>query len=79
MEEISITEEPYFDVDCTHLKSFDADLYRQLICYPQVTYLLSRNSNNNNTVRSRHHKVLIGLFIRRAWQVLAQSDKIFAA
>ena len=36
MEEISITEEPYFDVDCSHLKSFDSDLYRQLICYPQV-------------------------------------------
>ena len=36
MEEISITEEPYFDVDCSHLKVFDAELYRQLICYPQV-------------------------------------------
>jgi len=39
MEEISITEEPYFDVDCSHLKSFDAELYRQLICYPQVMVL----------------------------------------
>lgn len=33
--EISVTEEPYLDVDCLHLKTFDATLYRQLICYPQ--------------------------------------------
>nr|XP_002123450.1 DNA replication licensing factor MCM4 [Ciona intestinalis] len=35
LEDISVTEEPYFEVDCSHLKTFDADLYRQLICYPQ--------------------------------------------
>ena len=23
------------NIDCGHLKTFDADLYRQLICYPQ--------------------------------------------
>lgn len=23
------------NIDCGHLKMFDADLYRQLICYPQ--------------------------------------------
>lgn len=23
------------NIDCGHLKLFDADLYRQLICYPQ--------------------------------------------
>nr|CAB3263693.1 DNA replication licensing factor MCM4 [Phallusia mammillata] len=35
LEEISVTEDPYLDVNCAHLKTFDADLYRQLICYPQ--------------------------------------------
>nr|XP_039268975.1 DNA replication licensing factor mcm4-B-like [Styela clava] len=35
LEEISVTEEPYLDIDCIHLKSFDRDLYRQLVCYPQ--------------------------------------------
>uniref|UniRef100_H2ZKX3 DNA replication licensing factor MCM4 n=1 Tax=Ciona savignyi TaxID=51511 RepID=H2ZKX3_CIOSA len=35
LEEISVTEEPFFEVNCSHLKAFDADLYRQLICYPQ--------------------------------------------
>ncbi|XP_076806416.1 DNA replication licensing factor mcm4-A-like [Clavelina lepadiformis] len=35
LEEISVTEEPYFDVNCLHLKDFDTDLYRQLVCYPQ--------------------------------------------
>lgn len=35
LEEISVTEEPYLDIDCCHLKLFDSDLYRQLICYPQ--------------------------------------------
>ena len=23
------------NIDCGHLKTFDADLYRQLVCYPQ--------------------------------------------
>ena len=22
-------------IDCSHLKQFDAELYRQLVCYPQ--------------------------------------------
>uniref|UniRef100_H2ZKX4 DNA replication licensing factor MCM4 n=1 Tax=Ciona savignyi TaxID=51511 RepID=H2ZKX4_CIOSA len=39
LEEISVTEEPFFEVNCSHLKAFDADLYRQLICYPQVSYV----------------------------------------
>lgn len=33
--EISVTEEPYLDMDCAHLMQFDPNLYRQLICYPQ--------------------------------------------
>ena len=45
LEEISVTEEPYFDVNCLHLKDFDTDLYRQLVCYPQVSLSLTyRNS-----------------------------------
>lgn len=24
------------NVNCSHIQTFDADLYRQLICYPQV-------------------------------------------
>lgn len=35
MEEISVTEHPYINIDCKHLKSYHSDLYRQLICYPQ--------------------------------------------
>ena len=27
--------EPYLNINCEHLKKFDADLYRQLLCYPQ--------------------------------------------
>lgn len=26
---------PFLNIDCGHLKTFDADLYRQLVCYPQ--------------------------------------------
>jgi len=35
LAEISVTENAYLNVDCRHLKAFHADLYRQLICYPQ--------------------------------------------
>jgi len=35
LEEITITEKPYFNVDCLHLKAYHAELYRQLINYPQ--------------------------------------------
>ena len=28
-------ETPFLSIDCGHLKTFDADLYRQLISYPQ--------------------------------------------
>ena len=27
--------EPFLNFNCDHLKEFDADLYRQLVCYPQ--------------------------------------------
>lgn len=35
MEEIHTLEEPYLNLNCAHLKTFDEALYRQLICYPQ--------------------------------------------
>jgi len=35
MEEITVTEHPYINIDCKHLKSYHGNLYRQLICYPQ--------------------------------------------
>jgi len=35
LEEIHTLEEPYLNLNCAHLKTFDQDLYRQLICYPQ--------------------------------------------
>ena len=35
LEQIADLETPYLDVNSTHVKMFDEDLYRQLICYPQ--------------------------------------------
>ncbi|KFM57235.1 DNA replication licensing factor mcm4-A, partial [Stegodyphus mimosarum] len=35
LEEIYTLEEPFLNVNCAHLNSFDADLYRQLVQYPQ--------------------------------------------
>lgn len=35
LEEIHTLEEPYLNLNCAHLKTFDESLYRQLICYPQ--------------------------------------------
>ncbi|XP_073953946.1 disc proliferation abnormal [Choristoneura fumiferana] len=35
LEEIHTLEEPFLDVDCDHVRTFDAKLHRQLICYPQ--------------------------------------------
>jgi DNA replication licensing factor MCM4 len=35
LEEINLLEEPFLNINCSHLKHFDEDLYRQLICYPQ--------------------------------------------
>ncbi|KAF6100148.1 minichromosome maintenance complex component 4 [Phyllostomus discolor] len=33
--EINVIGEPFLNVNCEHIKSFDKNLYRQLICYPQ--------------------------------------------
>ncbi|OWK04422.1 MCM4 [Cervus elaphus hippelaphus] len=33
--EINVTGEPFLNVNCEQIKSFDTNLYRQLICYPQ--------------------------------------------
>ena len=30
-----MTEDPYLNINCTHIQEYDPDLYRQLICYPQ--------------------------------------------
>lgn len=35
LEEINTIGEPFLNIDCEHLKTFDQDLYRQLLCYPQ--------------------------------------------
>lgn len=35
LDEIHVLETPFLNIDCGHLKNFDADLYRQLVCYPQ--------------------------------------------
>lgn len=35
LEEIATLENPFLDVNCGHIQAYDADLYRQLICYPQ--------------------------------------------
>ncbi|EDS35571.1 DNA replication licensing factor MCM4 [Culex quinquefasciatus] len=35
LEEIHTLEEPFLNINCAHLKTFDEGLYRQLICYPQ--------------------------------------------
>ncbi|XP_012062600.1 PREDICTED: DNA replication licensing factor MCM4 [Atta cephalotes] len=35
LEEIHILEEPYLNVNCAHLEAFDAQLYNQLVLYPQ--------------------------------------------
>ncbi|XP_058462166.1 DNA replication licensing factor MCM4 [Malaya genurostris] len=35
MEDIHTLEEPFLNINCSHLKTFDEGLYRQLICYPQ--------------------------------------------
>uniref|UniRef100_A0AAR2J885 DNA replication licensing factor MCM4 n=1 Tax=Pygocentrus nattereri TaxID=42514 RepID=A0AAR2J885_PYGNA len=35
LDEISVVGDPVLNVNCGHIQTFDADLYRQLICYPQ--------------------------------------------
>lgn len=35
LEEIHSLEEPFLNINCAHLKTFDESLYRQMICYPQ--------------------------------------------
>ncbi|XP_027307910.1 DNA replication licensing factor MCM4 [Anas acuta] len=35
LEEINMVGEPFLNVNCDHLRAFDENLYRQLICYPQ--------------------------------------------
>ncbi|CAM4506271.1 unnamed protein product [Caretta caretta] len=32
---MNMVGEPFLNVNCDHLRSFDTNLYRQLICYPQ--------------------------------------------
>uniref|UniRef100_A0A2C9JVK5 DNA replication licensing factor MCM4 n=1 Tax=Biomphalaria glabrata TaxID=6526 RepID=A0A2C9JVK5_BIOGL len=35
LDEINVIGEPFLNVNCAHLKEYDADLYRQLVSYPQ--------------------------------------------
>lgn len=35
LEEIHTLETPFLNINCIHLKTFDRNLYMQLICYPQ--------------------------------------------
>lgn len=35
LEEIALLEEPFLNINCAHLQSFNEELYKQLICYPQ--------------------------------------------
>ncbi|XP_067887910.1 DNA replication licensing factor MCM4 [Heterodontus francisci] len=35
LEEMNLVGEPFLNVNSSHLKTFDPELYRQLICYPQ--------------------------------------------
>ena len=35
LEQISDLEQPYLSINSGHIKIFDDDLYRQLVCYPQ--------------------------------------------
>ncbi|ETE68700.1 DNA replication licensing factor mcm4, partial [Ophiophagus hannah] len=35
LDEINLIGEPFLNLNCDHLKSFDENLYRQLMCYPQ--------------------------------------------
>ncbi|XP_037076979.1 DNA replication licensing factor MCM4-like, partial [Pollicipes pollicipes] len=35
LREIHLMEEPFLNINASHVQQFDADLYRQLVCYPQ--------------------------------------------
>ncbi|XP_046387076.1 DNA replication licensing factor MCM4 [Ischnura elegans] len=35
LKEIESLEEPFLNVNCAHIEAFDAELYRQLVSYPQ--------------------------------------------
>jgi len=35
LPQIADLEDPFLNLNCSHLRTFDADLYRQLVCYPQ--------------------------------------------
>ncbi|KAG0428240.1 hypothetical protein HPB47_024760 [Ixodes persulcatus] len=50
LEEVYTLEEPFLNVNCSHVALFDADLYRQLKCYPQEYYsfLNTRSATHNN-------------------------------
>lgn len=48
--QISVVGDPVLNVNCLHVQSFDAELYRQLISYPQVTAPVFRS------FICRHHR-----------------------
>lgn len=52
LDEIHQLNEPFLNVNCEQLKSFDAQLYRQIICYPQeVIPTFDMTVNSSRTIR----------------------------
>ncbi|XP_066917179.1 DNA replication licensing factor mcm4-A-like [Clytia hemisphaerica] len=67
LDEISITEKPFFNVDCLHLKAYHAELYRQLVCYPQEvipTFDMAVNEvfNENHENIELEHQIQVRTF-----------------
>lgn len=62
VSQISVVGDPVLNVNCLHVQSFDAELYRQLICYPQVkiftVYIII--SSHLNRVKSISFFLLCG-------------------
>lgn len=48
--QISVVGDPVLNVNCLHVQSFDAELYRQLISYPQVRSFSSLISTSCDSV-----------------------------
>lgn len=58
LEEISVTENPFLNVDCIHLKSYNAELYRQLVCYPQEV-IPTFDMTVNDLFQERHGSTVL--------------------
>ncbi len=58
MEQINDLEEPYMNINASHLKSFEDNLYRQLVCYPQEVIPIMDMAVNELFVRKYPDTVL---------------------